>query len=85
MLKGSGCWRPISVNVPGPVRKLGLRSRQAQLRLTDAANIAEGAQGRLLEHRAEKCTRFSAFNDAQVLAKASDPFRKMDPFFGPML
>jgi hypothetical protein len=38
-----------------------------------------------LEHRAEKCTRFSAFNDAQVTAKASDFFRKMDPFFGPML
>jgi hypothetical protein len=37
------------------------------------------------EHHAEKCTRFSAFNDAQAIVKASDSIRKKNPFFGPML
>jgi len=41
--------------------------------------------GEALGHRAEKCTRFSASDDAQVIAKALDATRKMDPFFGPML
>jgi hypothetical protein len=30
-------------------------------------------------------TGFPWLHDAQVTAKASDPIRKMDPFFGPML
>jgi hypothetical protein len=38
-----------------------------------------------LEHRRKSGNRFSAPNDAQVTAKASDFFRKMDPFFRSML
>jgi len=38
-----------------------------------------------LEHRRKSGNRFSAVDDAQGIAKASDFFRKMDPFCGPML
>jgi hypothetical protein len=38
-----------------------------------------------LEHRAEKCTRFSASSDAQAIDRASDLIPKMIPFLGPRL